>query len=127
MLYCEACGCVYEEGEKCPLCRKDRGRAPRPEDACFLVEKGQIESDMLEDVLKQNGIQCLKKSTSGAGMAMFTGLLLESFRLYVAYRDLDQAREIAESLLSKEGEFILEDTEDDPEGEMEDELDDDSQ
>ena len=127
MLYCESCGCLYEEGGKCPLCRRDRGRAPQPEDACFLAEKGQIESDMLEDLLRQNGILCMKKSTSGAGMAMFTGLMLESFRLYVAYRDFEKAQEIAESLLGQEGEFILDDTQDDPEGETEDELDDDSQ
>ena len=121
MLYCETCGFLYREGEKCPLCRKDRGRAPRPEDPCFLAEKGQIESDMLEDVLRQNGVPCMKKSVAGAGIAMFTGLMLESFRLFVPYAELEKAAEIADSLLGAPVE------EEDEEGEEAYEPDDDPQ
>ena len=120
MLYCESCCCLYAEGERCPVCHKDRGREPRPNDICFLTERGQIESDMLEDVLRQNGVRCMKMSASGAGMAMFTGLLLETFRLFVPYEDLEKAREIEESLLGGEPVETVED-----EGEWEDEPDDD--
>lgn len=122
MLYCEACCRLYQEGERCPVCHKDRGREPRPDDICFLTEKGQIESDMLEDVLKQNGVRCMKQSASGAGMAMFTGLLLESFRLFVSYQDLEKAREIEESLL---GGSLTEEEDEEEEGAEEDEPDDD--
>ena len=124
MLYCETCGFLYEEGEKCPICRKNKGRPPQDGDPCFLTEKGQIESDMLEDVLRQNGVPCMKKSVSGAGIAMFTGLLLEKFRLFVPYAELEKARDIADELLG--GPPVDEDAEA-GEGEEEDEPDDDQE
>ena len=113
MLYCENCGALYE-GEKCPLCRKRAGREPREDDLCLLTERGQIEADMLEDVLKQNGIPCLKKSVSGAGIAMYTGLMLESFRMYVNYPDYDQAREITEGFFAPVRQDGEEETEEEP-------------
>lgn len=128
MLYCETCQTLYPEGEKCPLCHKNRGRTPQPEDVCFLTEKGPIESAMLEDVLRQNGVPCLKKSVSGAGIAMYTGLMLESFRVYVHFAQLEKARAIADELLDApiaEGEWNDEDEAE--EGEGEDEPDDDQE
>ena len=99
MLYCEGCGLLYD-GEKCPWCRRRNGRAPEADDLCFLTERGQIESDMLGDILEQNGIPCLKKSVSGAGIAMYTGLMLESFKIFVKYSDYDRAGEIAEAFFT---------------------------
>ncbi len=109
MLYCEQCGLLYD-GEKCPSCKKRDGREPRNDDLCLLSERGQIEADMLEDVLRQNGIRCLKKSVGGAGLAMLTGLILESFKIFVNYEDFGAAREIADAFFAP----ITEDTEEDP-------------
>ena len=95
MLYCERCGLLYD-GEKCPQCKKAHGREPREDDLCLLAEKGQIEADMLADILEQNGVKSLLKGSQGAGLSMYTGLMLETFRIYVNYSDLDRAQELME-------------------------------
>lgn len=109
MLYCEGCGVLYEEG-RCPVCGKAHGRPPMDDDLCFVAEKGQIDADILEDVLKQNGIPCLKKSVSGAALAVYTGRLLENFRLYVMYPQWEQACEIERSFFSAPGGFVEEES-----------------
>ena len=107
MLYCEECGVLYEEG-RCPVCRKAHGRAPKDDDPCFVAEKGQIDADILEDVLRQNGIPCLKKSVSGAAIAVYTGRYLESFRIFVNYAQWEQACEIERDFFSAPAAFIPE-------------------
>jgi len=99
MLYCERC-CLLYDGEKCPQCKKHNGREPKDDDLCFLTERGQIEADMLTDVLDQNGVRSLTKGARGAGLAMYTGLMLESFRIYVNFSDYEKAREITEAFFS---------------------------
>lgn len=92
MLYCEGCEALYE-GERCPLCGHAQGRPPREDDPCFLTERGQIQSDMLVDILKQNGIPSLVKGCAGAGLTAYTGRMLEEYRIYVPYALFEQARE----------------------------------
>lgn len=112
MLYCEPCGYLYE-GDRCPICGSRKGREPRGEDPCFLIEKGQMESDMLVDILKQNGIPSMIKGRAGAGLAMMTGLLLEEYKVFVPYALLEQAQEVTNALFN--GEIIeeMDDSEDD--------------
>ena len=108
MLYCEACCVLYEEG-RCPVCHSAHGREPRDDDPCFVAEKTQIDADILEDVLRQNGIPCLKKSVSGAAIAVYTGRFLESFRIYVNFAQWEQANAIERDFFSAPAEFIQED------------------
>ncbi|MBR1586125.1 MAG: hypothetical protein IJ662_11335 [Clostridia bacterium] len=103
--YCEPCGYLYEQ-DRCPLCGSRKGRPPQGEDPCFVVEKGQMECDMLVDILKQNGIPSLVKGRSGAGLAMYTGLLMENYRLYVPYALYQEAKELTDAILN--GEIIPE-------------------
>ena len=53
---------------------------------------------MLKDVLEQNGILCMEKSTLGAGLAVRTGAMFEMVRCYVRYSDMEKALEIAREL-----------------------------
>ena len=92
MLYCEDCGYLYE-GAACPLCGSRKGREPRSGDPCFLAERGQMECDMLVDLLKQNGIPSLARGRLGAGLTVYTGLNLEQFRIFVPYEAFEQAQE----------------------------------
>ena len=113
MLYCPNCQILYDEG-RCPACGRALGREPRSGDLCVLTEKPQIEADMLEDVLRQNGIKCLKQSVSGAAIALYTGLYLESFRLLVLYPQWEAARDIMDQFFSADCE-ILQEAEDESE------------
>ncbi|MBQ9263525.1 MAG: hypothetical protein IJ189_04860 [Clostridia bacterium] len=115
MLYCESCGCLYE-GDRCPLCGNRKGRPPRGEDPCFLAEKGQMECDLLADILKQNGIPSLVKGRSGAGLAMYTGFLTEDYRIFVPYALFSIAQELTNAL---ENGQIIEDGDEEAETEEE--------
>ena len=71
---------------------------PSPDTICFLTEVDAVWGGMLEDVLKQNGIPTLCKSTMGAGLAAKAGSMLERIRFYVRYEHLPRAKEIVEEL-----------------------------
>ena len=73
-LYCENCYILFE-GKRCPVCGRKSSRGPEPSDPCFLTEKEQIWSDLLADVLKQNGIPFMRENVLGAGLALKTGPL----------------------------------------------------
>ena len=76
----------------------DSMQHPAPDTICFLTEVDAVWGGMLEDVLKQNGIPTLCKSTMGAGLAAKAGSMLERIRFYVRYEHLPKAKEIVEAL-----------------------------
>lgn len=119
-MYCERCGCVTEE-ERCPVCGNADLRPPESDDACFLKETTSMWAGMLKDVLDQNGITCMEKSTLGAGLAVRTGAMFEMVRCYVRYEDLEKAREIERELFPENGEAAeeIEEPEDGGTGEAE--------
>ena len=77
---------------------RDSMQCPAPDTICFLTEVDAVWGGMLEDVLKQNGIPTLCKSTMGAGLAAKAGSMLERIRFYVRYEHLPKARKIVEAL-----------------------------
>ena len=99
-MYCPKCKHLYDD--RCPVCGKDRGREVRPEDPCFLVERGQPWSGMLEDVLRQNDIPFLTDGRMGAGLAAQVGALLESRRFYVRHDDLARANALVDELFGED-------------------------
>ena len=44
-VYCENCGNIYHT-QQCPRCGSKKGRAPKPNDACFLAEVSGLESNI---------------------------------------------------------------------------------
>lgn len=67
-------------------------------DLCFLVEKEQIWSGMLADVLEQNKIPFLTKNRLGAGMALKVGPYMERVLFYVSYNHIQQAKDLVNEL-----------------------------
>ena len=97
--YCENCSVVFE-GDRCPACGSKKVREAGSEDKVFLVEKEQLWSPMLKDVLDQNGIPCLCRNVKGAGLALKLGMMSERVRFYVLYKDLDKAKDIVSELFA---------------------------
>ena len=96
-MYCEKCKRLFE-GERCPHCRRSRVRPVRAEDPCYLTERSAPWSDMLADVLRQNGIPFLTEGRMGAGLAVRVGSMLESSRFFVRRDDLERTGEIVDAL-----------------------------
>ena len=103
MLYCEKCSRMIE-GERCPVCKSRKVRAPEATDTCFLTEQDYVSGGILEDILQQNGIPFLKKQVMGAGLAIKVGPMLDRSRFYVPYPQLERAEEIVEELFSVQAE-----------------------
>ena len=99
-MYCEYCHRLVD-GEKCPACGKKCKRDVQADDLCLVRSIGQIWADMLCDVLQQNEIPYFKQSDIGAGMAMLTGLQMESFSIFVPYSRYEEAKETADALFSQ--------------------------
>ncbi|MBO4230032.1 MAG: hypothetical protein J5938_06760 [Clostridia bacterium] len=98
--YCEVCGRVFDE-KRCPKCGRKSVRSVTPDDLCFLTEQEVLWSDMLADVLKQEGIPFTQKKVLGAGLAIKTGPMRERVRFFVFYRQLPEASAIVEELFSQ--------------------------
>ena len=101
--YCKDCKIVFDETSRCPACGSKKIAPAKDDDVCLLCEKEMIWSEVLTDVLKDNGIPCYKRGVLGAGLAMKIGAMFEKDLFYVNYRDLDRAKELTEELFSKDG------------------------
>lgn len=99
-MYCERCQRLVD-GEKCPSCGKKCKRDVQADDLCLVRSMGQIWADMFCDVLQQNEIPYYKQSDIGAGMAMLTGLQMETFSIFVPYNRYEEAKETADALFSQ--------------------------
>ncbi len=120
-MYCESCHRLVE-GDRCPLCGKKCKRDVEADDLILVRSAGQIWADMFCDVLQQNEIPYYKQSDIGAGMAMLTGLQMESFSIFVPYCRYEEAKEISDALFSQAEEEEY-DPENDSSAEMESESD----
>lgn len=92
MLYCEKCRELMDG-----RCEKNghTTRTPRDGDAVLLFKADSIQAGQLEDMLRQQDIPFLKEGMLGAGMATWTGPMLELFSFYVPFSRLEQAEEAA--------------------------------
>ena len=121
LLYCPDCKRLYDEAEKCPVCGKRKGREPQADDPCFLISVGAIWQEMVADLLKQNEIPFEQKSSKGAAMAMFTGLLSETFDYYVAFDRYEEAKELTDAFFAQNENEAEEEIEEEAEEENEEE------
>ncbi|MBR6917817.1 MAG: hypothetical protein IKN38_06495 [Clostridia bacterium] len=101
-LYCGECKIVFDGDVRCPFCGGKKKAPPEADDVCMLCEKEQIWSEVLADVLDNNGIPHLCRNVYGAGITAKLGSMFERVIFYVKYKDLDRARDIVEELFSGE-------------------------
>ena len=109
MLYCELCMILVEAYEnKCPECRHKKLRPPKDNDPVYLLSKEVLWSGGIEEVLKENGIPCMKKSLRGSAFSIIFGQFGDLIRFYVPFAALEKSKELLAGFM---GEDDLEDTE----------------
>lgn len=96
-MFCKKC-MLLVDAQKCPYCGNSNLYEPQPNDYCFITEKEFIWSELIADVLEQNGIPFYKKPKLGAGMAIRVGLAQECYRFYVPFSHIEKARTLVEQL-----------------------------
>lgn len=66
----------------------------------FLAEKELMWAEMLEQVLKDNGVDCVSVPVYGAGMTLRGGVM-ERHKVYVPKERLSEAQELLDALFTE--------------------------
>ena len=80
----------------------------------FLAEKEAMWAEMLQQVLKDNGVDCVSIPVYGAGMALRGGVT-ERYKIYVPKEQLSQACELLDELFSDNELPVAPEDEEEPE------------
>ena len=97
MHYCENCHLLFDD-YICPSCRTAYVRLPEPEDYCLLDTVGSPWSEMLEDLLRDNGIPCVVSPAKQNVLSFYFGQSRAVSSLFVPYGRLEEARRLQAAL-----------------------------
>lgn len=92
MNYCENCNIACKD-ERCPKCRRKKLRAITDEDFCLVGKVGRFYGDNLKENLENENIDCVL-IPYGTGVNSMFALPLESYLVYVRYKNLDYVRQL---------------------------------
>lgn len=92
MYYCVQCRELTES--PCAV-RRHSVREPRPDDQVLLFRGDDIQAGILEAMLKDAGIPCLREGRLGSGLTTWAGGMLESYSIYVPFALYEKADELA--------------------------------
>lgn len=91
MNFCERCN-IACNGERCPKCGRKKLRAVNEDDFCLAMQVDRSFGDALKNCLESENIDCVLMPY-GTGVRSEFALPLESYLVYVRYRDLDDVRQ----------------------------------
>ena len=92
MNFSESCNFACEN-ERCPKCGRKKLRAVTENDFCLVAEVDRIFGDNLKNNLENDKIDCALMPY-GTGVRSKFALPLESYLLYVRYKNLEHVRQI---------------------------------
>ena len=92
MNYCASCHLAVE-GEVCPVCGDDLLRPIHSKDYCFLVEKEEMWTKMLQELLQNNRVPTVLIPMLGAVISLKSGRA-ELYQIFVSYAHLKQAADL---------------------------------
>lgn len=92
MNFCEGCNIACED-ERCPKCGRKKLRAVNDDDFCFVAKVDKLFGDILKGIFENENIECVFMPY-GSGVNSKFALPLESYLLYVRYKNLDNVRQI---------------------------------
>ncbi len=92
MNFCEGCNIAFPD-PRCPNCGRKKLRAVNEDDFCLVGRVERLFGDNLKGYLEGEGIECVLRPY-GTGVRSKFALPLESYLLYVRYRNLEYVREL---------------------------------
>ena len=92
MNFCEGCN-IACEGERCPRCGRKKLRAVTEDDFCLVAQVDRLFGDSLKDNLERENMECVLMPY-GTGVRSKFALPLESYLLYVRYKNFKYVRQI---------------------------------
>ena len=100
MLYCEIC-MMLTDSDKCPRCKKKKLRPPKENDPVYLLTRHAIWAGSIEDILRENGIPCLKQSEQTSALTIITGEIAATYRIFVPHSALEKSKELLVDFLEE--------------------------
>lgn len=97
MLFCEKCNFITTEN-CCPLCGNKKVRTVCDADFCFFVKIGEFYFEMLESALKEKSIDVVGVPVYPYGVTYASAGRAEGREIYIRYKDIEQVKEIYETL-----------------------------
>jgi len=94
---------VEPDEEKCPECRNKKLRPPKENDPTYLLSKAMLWSGGIEEILRENGIPCMKKSAQGSAFNVIFGQFGDVLGFYVPFSALEKSKELLADFM-EEGE-----------------------
>jgi len=95
--------------EKCPECKKKKLRPPKENDPVYLLSKHAIWAGAVEDILRESGVPCLKRSEQGGALTIITGEIAATYRIFVPYSALEKAKELLAGFFEEDDDYPNED------------------
>ncbi len=92
MNFCESCN-IACGGERCPKCGRKKLRAVNGDDFCLVGRVERLFGDGLKEQLEHENIDCVL-APYGTGVRSKFSLPLESYLLYVRYKNFEYVRQI---------------------------------
>ena len=92
MNFCEGCNIACNDA-RCPQCGRKKLRAVKEDDFCLVAQVDRSFGDSLKENLESENIECVLLPY-GTGVNAKFALPLESYLLYVRYKNLEYARQI---------------------------------
>jgi hypothetical protein len=89
----------FFEGNKCEYCGNKKLRELSGNDPVYLLTQDTVAASGIEDILKQNGIPCLKRGMIGEGAIMKLGYMFESYQFFVPYAAYEASKELLSNFL----------------------------
>lgn len=100
MYYCEHCHALSET-QVCPYCGQSGLFAPRSDDYCYLTTRETCFAEMLEEVLRDQGIRFVSRPVRAAAHTIHMGSGGESHEIFVRYGQYDAACALTDELFSE--------------------------
>lgn len=97
--YCSKCYLMFEENT-CPHCQAV-GQAPQADDPVFLGELPGPMRNAMQIAFSATELPFTALPSLGAGFTMSAGDIFESYRVYVPYERLDEARTAFQGVLDQ--------------------------
>lgn len=92
MNFCESCNIACKD-ERCPKCGRKKLRAVNDEDFCLVARVDRLFGDSLKNNLEEEAMECVLMPY-GSGVNSKFALPLESYLLYVRYKNSDYVRQM---------------------------------
>ncbi len=92
MNFCENCN-IACDNERCPKCGRKKLRTVQEDDFCLVAKVDRLFGDSLKYILENENIECVFMPY-GTGVNSKFALPLESYLLYVRYKNIDYVRQI---------------------------------